>query len=130
MRHGVDMPRPKHTRLARTRAHKLRNDLTISEARLWSGIKNRATGARFRRQVPIGPWIADFACLDLKIIVEVDDSSHHWRDETDRTAYLESKGFGILRLSNHEVAAHLDDAIDAVALWVEHVKKTDRHPDW
>ena len=124
------MPRPKHTRLARTRARDLRNDLTISEARLWSGIKNRATGARFRRQVPIGPWIADFACLELKIVVEVDDSSHYWRDETDRTEYLESRDFGILRFSNHEIAAHLDFAIQAVSLWVAHVRKTGHSPDW
>ena len=124
------MPRPKHTRLARTRARELRNDLTISEARLWSGIKNKATDARFRRQVPIGLWIADFACLELKIVVEVDDSSHYWRDETDRTAYLESRGFGILRFSNHEIAAHLDLAIQAVSLWVAHVQRSGRHPEW
>ena len=124
------MHRPRHTHLAHIRARALRNQLTISEARLWSGIKNRATGARFRRQVPIGPWIVDFACLDPKLIVEVDDESHHWRDETDRTAYLESQGFAIVRFSNHEIASDVNMAIQAISMWIDEFRATGRAPDW
>jgi hypothetical protein len=58
--------------------------MTISEAALWRGISRRQTGARFRRQVPIGEWIADFACFDPKLVIEVDGESHDWRMTADR----------------------------------------------
>ena len=118
------MPRPPHTYLAARRAHRLRNELTISEAALWAGISRRQAGARFRRQVPIGEWIADFACLDPKLVIEVDDDSHDWRDETVRTAYIEAQGFRILRFDNAELAESSDvDAIATVCHWVEALRE-------
>ena len=108
------MTRPEHTNLAAERARRLRNSLTVSEARLWECLKNRATGARFRRQVPIGVWIADFASLRPRIVIEVDDSSHIWRDETVRTNYIESRGFVVLRFSNREIAQELDGVIEII----------------
>ena len=71
-------------------------------------------GARFRRQIPIGVWIVDFASLRPKIVIEVDDSSHEWRDETARTHYLESRGFVVLRFSNREVAQELDGVLEMI----------------
>ena len=102
----------------------LRNELTISEARLWSGIKNGATGARFRRQVPIGVWIVDFASFEPKLVVEVDDASHHWRDETDRTDHLESLGYAILRFDNEDIAIDVDLVIGTVEHWVKTLRTT------
>ncbi len=107
----VPMTRPRHTDLAAARARKLRNDQTISETNLWKSIRKRQLGVRFRRQVPIGPWIVDFACLDPKIVIEVDDSSHYWNEEQERTAYIESQGFTILRLDNKEITLAHEDSI-------------------
>ena len=118
MTHCYVMPRPEHTDLAARRARRLRNSLTVSEARLWPHLKNQATGARFRRQVPIGVWIVDFASLQPKIVIEVDDSSHQWRDETVRTNYLESRGFVVLRFSNRQIAQELDDVVEIITLTV------------
>ena len=85
--------------------------MTISEARLWSGIRGGRTGARFRRQVPMGHWIADFACFDPKIVIEVDDTSHDFRDERVRTAFIESLGYRMLRFDNADVAQQVDEII-------------------
>ena len=106
------MPRPHHTKLAALRATELRKPTTISETNLWQALRRRQLGVRFRRQVPIGPWIVDFACLDPKIVIEVDDMSHDWRDETDRTQHFEELGFVVLRVDNKEVAQSYDDTVD------------------
>ncbi|MEX1208013.1 MAG: DUF559 domain-containing protein [Acidimicrobiia bacterium] len=106
--------RPHHSDFARRRSRELRGALTISEARLWSVIRRGATGARFRRQVPIGRWIADFASLDPRIVVEVDGASHEWGDETERTSYLESQGFTVLRFDNELIADEVDLAFRVI----------------
>ena len=123
------MARPRHTRLAGTRAKQLRRSLTIGEADLWAGLKNRGTGARFRRQVPIGIWIADFASLDPKLVVEVDDESHDWRDETVRDRYMESVGFTVLRFTNREVSEDPNAVLRTIAYWVECLKAGSPPPD-
>ncbi|GBE23627.1 hypothetical protein BMS3Bbin01_03012 [bacterium BMS3Bbin01] len=122
------MSRPRHTRLAQSRAHELRGHLTPAEAKVWGAIKAKGTGARFRRQVPIGPWIPDFACLDLKIIIEIDDHSHDWRDETARIAHFESQGFVMLRFTNEEVAKDFPDVIDTISNWVK-ILQSGGHPE-
>ena len=122
------MTRPRHTELAGQRARNLRNGLTISEARLWSALKSRGAGARFRRQVPIGRWIADFASLRPRLVIEVDDLSHEWKEEQERTAYLESVGFAVLRFDNEEVAKDLEAVVNTILLWVEHLRRTGKPP--
>ena len=81
---------------------------------MWSEIRGRKLGIRFRRQVPIGIWIADFACLEHKLIIEVDDTSHDYRDDTHRTSNLEAGGFRILRFTNKEVAMDLDTVVQEI----------------
>jgi very-short-patch-repair endonuclease len=108
------MARPRHSEFAGRRSRQLRRELTVSEARLWGTIKGSASGAKFRRQVPIGRWIADFACLDPRIVIEVDDASHEWRDETERTAFLQAQGFTLIRFDNEHIAADVDGAFDAI----------------
>jgi len=85
-RHGVVMPRPQHFHNAGQLARDNRKLMPISEVALWSCIRRRQLGYRFRRQVPIGPWIADFACLDPRVVIKVDGETHDFRDETARTA--------------------------------------------
>ena len=123
------MHRPHHTRTAAARANELRRSMTISEATLWIGIRNQKAGARFRRQVPIGPWIVDFAAFDPMLVIEVDGPSHDWRDEQHRTSYLEARGFAVLRLSNKDIATDTNGAVSTVERWVRSLRSTGRPPD-
>jgi very-short-patch-repair endonuclease len=92
----------KDARLARIRA---------AEGQLWLCLRQlRKRGFHFRRQVPIGRYIADFACHRAKLIVEVDGSQHGnvnaMAYDTERSAFLESRGYKVFRFWNSEV---LDD---------------------
>jgi very-short-patch-repair endonuclease len=116
------MARPGHTASAARLAGELRTTMTVSEARLWRAIRKRSTGARFRRQVPIGHWIADFASFDPRLVVEVDDPSHEFRDESTRTRYFESQGFAVLRFTNRQIAQELPEAVGTIEVWVEHIR--------
>ena len=93
----------------------MRRDQTYAEAALWKMLRGRGfEGLKFRRQVPIGPYIVDFACLKRHLVVEVDGGIHDapfrdpTRDET-RDAWLRSEGYRVLRFRNREVetAPHL-----------------------
>jgi very-short-patch-repair endonuclease len=108
---------PAHTTTAATRLKELRRELTVSEARVWGAMKNNALGARFRRQVPIGPWIVDFCSLDPKLAIEIDDKSHEFRDESARTEHLESVGFLVLRFTNRQVALEFPEVIGTIESW-------------
>ena len=91
---------------ASERARTLRRDMTEAERRLWQILRSRQTeGCRFRRQVPIGPFIADFVCHAAKLIVEIDGGQHDPSSEVEasRTRFLESEGYGVLRFWNNEV---------------------------
>jgi very-short-patch-repair endonuclease len=96
-------------------ARDLRHAMTVSEARLWSRIRRRALGVRFRRQVPIGMWIVDFACLRPRLVIEVDDRSHDWRDEQFRTMHLREQGFHVVRFTNKQVATDLDAVVNTIS---------------
>ena len=89
------------------RARQLRTQSTQAEAKLWSILRGNKLGAHFRRQVPIGPYIADFVSSRAKLIVELDGSQHlstkGLADDAQRTRYLEREGFRVLRFNNVEV---------------------------
>ena len=114
--------------MAGTRAKNLRRQLTVSEARVWSAIKAGRLGVRFRRQVPIGHWIADFACLSPKLVLEIDDPSHDWRDDTRRAEHLESLGFGVLRFTNKRVAMEFEGVVSTIETWVIALKVSGHPP--
>ena len=86
--------------------HKLRRKLTEPEQLLWLQLRNRQLrGFKFRRQHPIGPYIADLACLNPRLVIELDGRLHDKRyayDET-RTRFLESNGFTVVRFRNIEI---------------------------
>jgi very-short-patch-repair endonuclease len=103
------------------RAKQLRRDMTDAERKLWSILRSRQLdGAKFRRQQPIGPFIADLVCQDAKLIVEADGGQHS-EDEADkrRTAYLSSKGYRILRFWNNDILTNLDAVADAIRAALE-----------
>jgi very-short-patch-repair endonuclease len=88
------------------RARRLRKDTTIPERFLWGLLRDgRLEGLKFRRQHPIGPFVADFYCHDATLVVEVDGMSHDGRAEADsqRTRYLESQGLRVLRIGNDDI---------------------------
>ena len=85
-------------------ARRLRRDMTHAERLLWSMLRNRTQGHKFRRQVPRGPYILDFACLSMRLVVELDGSQHcDSAADALRDAWLESHGFRVLRFSNEDM---------------------------
>jgi NAD(P)-dependent dehydrogenase (short-subunit alcohol dehydrogenase family)/very-short-patch-repair endonuclease len=97
-------------------ARNLRNNLTDAEKKLWHALKSNQLGVKFRRQQPIDNYIADFACLEKKLIIELDGGQHGEqtvRDET-RTQYIKQFGFRVLRFWNNEVLQNLNDVLETI----------------
>lgn len=95
----------------------LRKNQTDAERRLWRLLRNRSlAGYKFRRQHPIGPYICDFACIDKKLVVEVDGGQHRVEAARDdiRTAYLQAQGFNVLRFWNHEVLKETEAVLERI----------------
>ncbi len=100
-----------------TNARRLRSNPTGAEKRLWSKIRNKQlAGHRFRRQAPIGPYVVDFFCPEQKLIIELDGGQHANQVEadTERTAWLESKGYRVIRFWNNEVFDNLDGVLHSI----------------
>jgi len=88
------------------RARELRRDSTAAERALWALLRAwQLDGHKFRRQAPIGPYIVDFACKEKQLVVELDGSQHQDRTAYDarRTAWLNAKGYEVVRLWNNDV---------------------------
>lgn len=83
---------------------------------LWQRLRNRQVAyAKFRRQVPIDMFIADFLCAEARLIVEADGGQHDPEVDAGRTRYLENCGFRILRFWNHEILTNIDGVLDVIA---------------
>jgi len=98
----------------RTFARALRVNATPSERILWRQLSARKVlGARFNRQVPIGPFICDFVARSLNLIIEVDGGQHGWRTDEDaaRTRYLEDRGYRVIRFWNSDVLERLEGVV-------------------
>lgn len=95
----------------RVRARTLRESATDAETLLWYHLRDRRLASyKFRRQRPIGPFFADVACLEAKLVVELDGGQHAEATEYDaaRTRAMESEGFRVLRFWNNEVLSQTD----------------------
>ena len=100
-----------------TRARRLRTQMTDAEQQLWRHLRARQMlGYKFRRQHPIGPFVADFACLQAGLVIEVDGGQHGElaAEDARRTRYLNQKGFRVLRFWNHEVLQHTDACLEMI----------------
>ena len=110
------------TRFGRTssktdRARRLRGAATLVERKLWSRLRGAQVGGfSFRRQHPIGPFIADFYCAPLKLVIELDGDQHAERRGYDaaRTRFLESKGIDVLRFWNTELTTNFDSVLESI----------------
>jgi very-short-patch-repair endonuclease len=99
------------------RSRELRNNATDAERKLWQHIRNRQLlGTRFNRQVPIGPFICDFAARTAKLIIELDGGQHALRTAADerRTSLLESRGYRVLRFWNGDVLENIDGVVSVI----------------
>ena len=100
-------------------ARALRRNETFAEKRLWEQLRNRTLeGYKFARQVPVGPFVADFVCRDLKLIVEIDGATHSTDQElerdTRRTNYLTAEGYDVVRFQNDEVLNGMDEVLSLI----------------
>lgn len=93
-----------------------KNPLTESQDELWQALRNRKLGHKFRRQHPIATYIADFICLEKKLIIEVDGEIHAQQKEKDeqRTATLNELGFEVIRITNDEVRNELPSVLEKI----------------
>ncbi|BCM89994.1 putative protein [Abditibacteriota bacterium] len=118
------MFRPKKT----VRARELRRDMTPFERKLWQMLRDhQMEGFHWRRQHPIGPYIADFACVAAKLIVELDGNSHDGRENEDanRDAALRELGWRTLRIPNCDL---MRDSENVWATTASHLPNTDYQP--
>jgi very-short-patch-repair endonuclease len=109
----------------RARARSLRKDSTDAEQIIWNAVRaHRLNGASFRRQLPIGPYVADFVCRAATLIIEIDGGQHFepqgLRRDSRRDAFLSSKGYRILRFNNHEVMTNREGVLETIASAIEH----------
>lgn len=99
------------------RARRLRHSATDAERCLWRHLRNRQLkGHKFRRQVPIGGYIVDFACLEIRLIIELDGGQHDAQRAYDerRTQTLEGQGFTVLRFWNHQVLTETEAVLEEI----------------
>ena len=97
-------------------ARRLRQNMTEAEKNLWHQIRaNKLHGLSFRRQHPIGRYIADFACIPAMLVVEVDGGQHNesQRDAV-RDAYMKQQGWRVLRFWNNQINENLSGILEAI----------------
>jgi adenine-specific DNA-methyltransferase len=100
----------------RSRARAMRGAPTNAELRLWRLLRDRRlNGFKFRRQVPLGPYIVDFLCVSARLIVEADGSQHaESRRDIIRDSYLASQGWKVLRFWNVEVLRNREGVLETI----------------
>jgi very-short-patch-repair endonuclease len=109
------------------KARSLRKNQTDVEQLVWKHLRNRQLyNYKFRRQFPIEPYIADFVCLDLKLIIELDGGQHASQIDYDnqRSLFLEQRGFKVIRFWNNDVIENTVGVLEAIHLAILEITKT------
>lgn len=99
------------------RARELRKNMTEAEKRLWYLMRRHNLESKlFRRQVPIDHYIVDFACLSERLLIEVDGGQHSAQAQQDaqRTAWLEARGFRVMRFWNNDVLGNTEGVLQMI----------------
>lgn len=109
------------------KARALRSHMTEAEQRLWHRLRGKQLGIAFRRQYPIGPYITDFACSSLALVIELDGGQHADAKDYDarRDAYLQAKGYKVLRFWNNDVMEETESVLGVI--WREVEMARERH---
>ena len=109
---------PRVTDEQSSKAGRLRKEITAAETMLWRSLRNRGIAAKSRRQVPIGPYVADFACVPARLVVELDGRPHDDPDRRDRDlsrdAWLAEQGWRVLRIPNDIVIGGGNIVVDRI----------------
>jgi very-short-patch-repair endonuclease len=111
--------------LAQQRARALRVRLTEAERHLWQRLRRKQlAGHRFRRQVPVGGYIADFVCLEAQLVIELDGGQHQQQSAYDerRDRAIAEQGFRVLRFWNDQVFRETDAVLSVILAALEEVK--------
>jgi very-short-patch-repair endonuclease len=100
-------------------ARGLRKNESLAEKRLWEQLRNRTLeGFKFCRQILIGPYIADFVCRELRLVVEVDGATHSTDEElahdNRRTGFLKSESYDVIRFHNDEILNGMDEVLTLI----------------
>ncbi|MEQ1773820.1 MAG: endonuclease domain-containing protein [Burkholderiales bacterium] len=104
-------------RTTQIRARKLRNQSTDAERLLWQHLRHKQIyGFRFRRQFPIDAYIVDFACIEAKLVVELDGGQHQEQPayDTRRDAQIHNQGYRVLRFWNNQVFAETTAVLEVI----------------
>src|SRR6516164_2772783 len=117
----------------RVRARSLRANSTDAERIMWSALRaHRMSGASFRRQTPIGPYVVDFICHAARLVIEIDGGPHfeskQEQRDARRDAYLAGKGFRVLRFNNHDVMVNRQGVLETIAAAIERRPPPPRPP--
>ena len=106
-------------------ARNLRKNQTNAEQILWQQLRNRRfLNYKFRRQFPIEPYIADFVCLGIKLIIELDGSQHNEQVDKEHTHFLEQLGFKVIRFWNHDLFNNLESVLEKIRLVIEDLENS------
>ncbi|OBR42432.1 MULTISPECIES: endonuclease domain-containing protein [Aeromonas] len=102
-------------------AKRMRREATLAEQKLWLQLRDRRlAGVKFRRQMPIGPYIVDFISLEQRLIIEVDGAQHNEPAERQydgaRTTYLNQQGFRVIRVWNNDVLSRMEAVLELLLL--------------
>ncbi len=103
--------------LLQIRARALRSRMTDAERKLWYALRDRRfAGFKFRRQVPIGNFIADFVCYEHRLVIEVDGGQHaESLQDQRRDRWFVAQGFRVMRFWNNDVLSNLEGVMTALA---------------
>jgi len=105
-------------------ARKLRASMTDAEKQLWRHLRqHQLPGHRFRRQHPVGPFIADFACVEKRLIIEIDGGQHNSVADASRDAWFERHGWRVLRYWNNDVLGRTEDVLADILRMLEAIKR-------
>lgn len=119
-------PMKKHPSAVSTiRARKLRQNPTSAEARMWLLLREQLPDGRWRRQVPLRNFIADFASHRFKVVVELDGGQHTESGDAARSAVIESEGYRIIRFWNNELLGSAEGCLTRLQ---ELIRQTHPHP--
>ena len=125
---GMSGPLSRSRERVRVRARALREAPTDAESLLWYHLRDRRlANFKLRRQRPIGPYFADFACLEAKLIVELDGGQHVEAAGYDenRTRFIEAQGYRVLRFWNNEVLMQTDSVLEQI---LQALQEDNPHP--
>ncbi|WP_430755226.1 endonuclease domain-containing protein [Magnetovirga frankeli] len=107
----------------------MRHAATDAEQKLWQRLRNRALGGyKFRRQVPVGPYILDFLCKELKLVIELDGSQHMEQQAYDdaRSRYLEMQGLKVLRYWDNDTLQQTESVLEAILFQCQELASNSR----